>query len=176
MDQLLVKLHEWISQVMDLVGSFQLSNHSAPNTAMQRPEKKDFIKPHEWVTQEAVVFKHRAKVLGWNPEIKRWKEKGVGDMEILKHSQLGRVRVRLRQDQTPEMVCNHEIIKDVKVQSMSEEPNGALCWCGMNLTGRKRESIGVKFALAETRNAFKAAFEIAQKEISASSQNRQTIY
>ena len=49
--------------------------------------------------EEEVLFKHRAKVYRYDTDTKEWKERGVGDIKILKHPVRGSFRVLLRRDQ-----------------------------------------------------------------------------
>ena len=45
---------------------------------------------------EDVVFSHRAKLYRLDKSLKEWKEKGVGDLKILKNKELNTYRVLLR--------------------------------------------------------------------------------
>lgn len=38
---------------------------------------------------------------------KTWKERGVGDVKFLKHSEHGRIRVLMRQEKTMKVIVNH---------------------------------------------------------------------
>jgi hypothetical protein len=46
-----------------------------------------------------VIFKHRAKVYRYDGDAKQWKERGVGDVKILKHPERGTFRILLRREQ-----------------------------------------------------------------------------
>ncbi len=46
-----------------------------------------------------VIFKHRAKVYRYDGDAKQWKERGVGDVKILKHPGRGTFRILLRREQ-----------------------------------------------------------------------------
>ena len=116
--------------------------------------------------EEEEVFKHRAKVYRYDTETKQWKERGVGDMKILKHPKRGTFRVLLRRDQTLKVACNHMIntVMELKPMATSET---ALCWHAIDFADGegKTEQLAVKFKLAETKNDFKSAFESAQDEL-----------
>ena len=116
---------------------------------------------------EDEVFKHRAKVYRFDPETKQWKERGVGDIKILKHRQHMTYRVLLRRDQIHKIACNHLITEKMTLQPLSTSET-ALCWDAMDYAEEeaRMERLAVKFKLAETKNDFKEAFEAAQKDIS----------
>ncbi len=41
------------------------------------------------------------------PDIKEWKERGIGEAKLLKNRSTGKVRVLLRQEKTNKLVMNH---------------------------------------------------------------------
>ena len=116
--------------------------------------------------EEEEVFKHRAKVYRYDMETKQWKERGVGDMKILKHPQRLSYRVLLRRDQTLKVACNHMISEVMELKPMATSET-ALCWHAIDFAEgeAKTEQLAVKFKLPETKNDFKAAFEAAQDEL-----------
>jgi Ran-binding protein 1 len=57
--------------------------------------------------QEEQVFKMRAKLFKYVAESKEWKERGVGDVRLLKHRDTGKVRLVMRRDKTLKVCANH---------------------------------------------------------------------
>ena len=49
--------------------------------------------------EEDVLFSDRSFLYRYDQETKEWKEKGRGDMKILKHKTSGRVRLLMRREQ-----------------------------------------------------------------------------
>merc|ERR1712141_615473 len=76
---------------------------------------------------EEVLFKHRAKVYRYCGETKQWKERGVGDIKILKHPNRGTFRILLRRDQTLKIACNHYISEVMELKPMATSET-ALIW------------------------------------------------
>merc|ERR1712226_890274 len=115
---------------------------------------------------EEVAFKHRAKVYRYDTETKQWKERGVGDIKILKHPQKNTYRVLLRRDQTHKVARNHMINPGMELKPMSSSET-ALCWHAMDYADGEGtlEQLAVKFKLADTKNDFKAALEAAQETL-----------
>jgi len=70
-----------------------------------RLTEKVEIKTHE--EQEEQVFKMRAKLFRYHPESKEWKERGTGDVRLLKHVETGKVRLVMRRDKTLKVCANH---------------------------------------------------------------------
>ena len=116
--------------------------------------------------EEEEVFKYRGKVYRYDTETKQWKERGVGDMKILKHPNRGTFRVLLRRDQTLKVACNHMINEVMELKPMATSET-ALVWSAIDFADGegKTEQLAVKFKTAETKNDFKAAFEAAQEEL-----------
>ena len=57
--------------------------------------------------EETVVYSHRAKVYRYTGG--EWKERGVGDIKILKHRTSGKVRLLMRRDQVHKICLNHYV-------------------------------------------------------------------
>ena len=47
---------------------------------------------------ETAVFSQRAKLFRFDKATNQWKEKGIGDMKILKHTETGRLRILSKRD------------------------------------------------------------------------------
>lgn len=49
----------------------------------------------------------RAKLFRFEREAKEWKERGTGDIRLLKHKESGKIRVLMRRDKTLKVCANH---------------------------------------------------------------------
>lgn len=56
---------------------------------------------------EEQVFKMRAKLFKFDRESKEWKERGTGDVRLLKHKENGKTRLVMRRDKTLKVCANH---------------------------------------------------------------------
>lgn len=56
---------------------------------------------------EEQVFKMRAKLFKFDPESKEWKERGTGDVRLLKHKENLKTRLVMRRDKTLKVCANH---------------------------------------------------------------------
>lgn len=56
---------------------------------------------------EEQVFKMRAKLFRFDRESKEWKERGTGDVRLLKHKENHKTRLVMRRDKTLKVCANH---------------------------------------------------------------------
>ena len=112
---------------------------------------------------EEVLFKHRAKVYRYCGETKQWKERGVGDIKILKHKVSAVHRVLLRRDQVHKIAANHRITPEMELKPLASSET-AWCWYAMDFSeGHEAEgSLAVRFKTADTAQEFKKVFEECQ--------------
>lgn len=64
---------------------------------------------------EEQVFKMRAKLFKFDRESKEWKERGTGDVRLLKHKENGKTRLVMRRDKTLKVCANHYVVPDMKL-------------------------------------------------------------
>ena len=126
---------------------------------------------------EEVLFKHRAKVYRYCGETKQWKERGVGDIKILKHKASAVHRVLLRRDQVHKIAANHRITPEMELKPLASSET-AWCWYAMDFSeGHEAEGslehLAVRFKTADTAQEFKKVFEECQagKTATASTTN-----
>jgi Ran-binding protein 1 len=67
-------------------------------------EKID-TKTHEEAEEQA--FKMRAKLFKFDRDSREWKERGTGDVRLLKHKENGKTRLVMRRDKTLKVCANH---------------------------------------------------------------------
>ena len=57
--------------------------------------------------QEEQTFKMRAKLFKFDRDSREWKERGTGDIRLLKHKDNGKTRLVMRRDKTLKVCANH---------------------------------------------------------------------
>ena len=57
--------------------------------------------------QEEQVFKMRAKLFRFDRDSREWKERGTGDVRLLKHRENQKTRLVMRRDKTLKVCANH---------------------------------------------------------------------
>lgn len=56
---------------------------------------------------EEQVFKMRAKLFKFDRDSREWKERGTGDVRLLKHKENKKTRLVMRRDKTLKVCANH---------------------------------------------------------------------
>merc|ERR1711971_654575 len=116
---------------------------------------------------EEVLFKHRAKVYRYCGETKQWKERGVGDIKILKHTVSSVHRVLLRRDQVHKIAANHRITPEMELKPLASSET-AWCWYAMDFSEGHEvegslEHLAVRFKTADAAQEFKQVFKACQE-------------
>lgn len=115
---------------------------------------------------EDVLFKQRCKLYRFNNELKEWKEKGVGEMKILKHKLKDNTyRILMRREQVHKLCANHRISTTLKLENVSEKQ---ITWyvqdCSEDVP--HPEILLAKFRHEEEATKFKTEVEKIQKILS----------
>ena len=56
---------------------------------------------------EEVTFKMRAKLFKFDRDSREWKERGTGDVRLLRHKENHKTRLVMRRDKTLKVCANH---------------------------------------------------------------------
>jgi E3 SUMO-protein ligase RanBP2 len=126
---------------------------------------KPIVKLHEVEVKtgeedEAVLFKQRCKLFKFDSEKKEWKEKGVGEMKLLKHRQTQSIRVLMRRDQVLKLCANHKVSAEMKLTELAPKQ---LSWLAMDFSDSepRTEMLLAKFRSVEEAAEFRSEFEKA---------------
>ncbi|CAN6475654.1 unnamed protein product [Victoria cruziana] len=65
---------------------------------------------------EESLFDQKAKLYRFDKEGNQWKERGVGNVKLLKHKESGKVRLVMRQAKTLKICANHLIFASISIQ------------------------------------------------------------
>jgi len=130
---------------------------------VEQPQQEDVKKVIREEGEEE-LFRMRAKLYRWAKETNEWKERGLGDIKILKHEESGKVRILMRRDQTFKICCNHYL--DPRME-LSDHNGNEKAWLwtafndlsddGMDLTV-KEELFAIRFKTAERAQEFQERF------------------
>ncbi|KAJ2510205.1 Ran GTPase binding protein Sbp1 [Coemansia sp. RSA 2049] len=121
------------------------------------------VKTHE--EDEGPIFKMRAKLFRFDTEANEWKERGTGDVKLLKHKETDKVRLLMRRDKTLKVCANHYITTDM-VLSPNVGSDRSWVWnVAADLVDdeAERQLLAIRFANSENANKFKDAFEDARE-------------
>ena len=148
----------------DLDESVTEDDHDGPHfePIIPLPDKIDVKTGEE---DEEVMFSHRAKLYRFVTDDKQWKERGVGDIKLLRNRQSGKIRVLMRRDQVLKICANHQITTDMKLQPNAGSDRS---WVWSTLADFseqecKAEQLAVRFKSEDIAKQFKDKFEECQE-------------
>ena len=122
------------------------------------------VKTHE--EDEDVVFKIRAKLFRFDKESKEWKERGTGDVRLLKHKETHKVRLVMRRDKTLKVCANHFLNPDIRLQPNVGSDRSWVYNVAADMSDGEpnAETLAIRFANSENAQLFKKEFENAQND------------
>jgi len=115
---------------------------------------------------EEVVFKMRAKLFKFDRDSHEWKERGTGDVKLLKHKETNKTRLVMRRDKTHKVCANHYIVPDMKL-SPNVGSDRSWVWntsADVSEGEPEAQTLAIRFANSDNANLFKDAFLKAQKQ------------
>lgn len=115
---------------------------------------------------EEQLFKMRAKLFKFVRESSEWKERGTGDVRLLKHKENGKTRLVMRRDKTLKVCANHYIVPDMKLSPNVGSDRSWVWNAAADVSEGEPEAVtlAIRFANSENANLFKDAFLQAQKD------------
>lgn len=115
---------------------------------------------------EEQVFKMRAKLFKFVKESSEWKERGTGDVRLLKHRENGKTRLVMRRDKTLKVCANHYVVPEMKLSPNVGSDRSWVWNAAADVSEGEPEAVtlAIRFANSDNANAFKDAFIKAQKE------------
>ncbi|KAK2737566.1 hypothetical protein FQN57_007501 [Myotisia sp. PD_48] len=115
---------------------------------------------------EEQVFKMRAKLFRFDRDSKEWKERGTGDVKLLKHKENHKTRLVMRRDKTLKVCANHYIVPDMKL-SPNIGSDRSWVWnasADVSEGVPEAQTLAIRFSNTENATLFKEAFIQAQEQ------------
>lgn len=133
--------------------------HFEPVVKLEKVE----VKTNE--EDEEVLFKIRAKLFKYHADTNEWKERGLGDVKILKHKETGKTRLLMRRDKTLKVCANHVISPSYKLTpNIGSEKSWVYSVTADISEGEpEAQTLAIRFGSKENAEKFKEEFEKAQK-------------
>ncbi|XP_059732056.1 ran-specific GTPase-activating protein isoform X4 [Bos javanicus] len=118
---------------------------------------------------EEELFKMRAKLFRFASEndLPEWKERGTGDVKLLKHKEKGTIRLLMRRDKTLKICANHYITPMMELKPNAGSDRAWVWNTHADFADEcpKQELLAIRFLNAENAQKFKTKFEECRKEI-----------
>jgi Ran-binding protein 1 len=114
---------------------------------------------------EEQMFKMRAKLFKFFKDSSEWKERGTGDVRLLKHKENQKTRLVMRRDKTLKVCANHYIVPEMKLAPNVGSDRSWVWNVGADVSEGEPEAVtlAIRFANSENANLFKDEFLKAQK-------------
>ena len=119
---------------------------------------------------EIIIYTHRAKLYRYDKDTTQWKERGVGNLKLLKHKITGQIRVLMRRDQIWKVCANHFLTADMELKENAGSDRSWMWHTNADVSDGepKAEQLAVKFKNAEIAQEFKEKFDMCKEELKAS--------
>ncbi|CAK7275347.1 Ran GTPase binding protein Sbp1 [Sporothrix epigloea] len=168
----------------DVSGSNKAQREAAAAAAAAGGEEEDQVPESEDVHFEPVIrltekvetktneeaeeqtFKMRAKLFRFIRESSEWKERGTGDVRLLKHKENGKTRLVMRRDKTLKVCANHYVLPDMRLSPNVGSDRSWVWNTAADVSEGEAEAmtLAIRFANSDNANQFKDAFMKAQAE------------
>ncbi|KAL6244044.1 Ran GTPase binding protein Sbp1 [Rhinocladiella similis] len=115
---------------------------------------------------EEQTFKMRAKLFKFDRDSREWKERGTGDVRLLKHKENGKTRLVMRRDKTLKVCANHYVTPDMKL-SPNVGSDRSWVWnvaADVSEGEPEAQTLAIRFGNSDNANLFKEAFIKAQQD------------
>ena len=134
------------------------------------------VKVKSWDEDADTVFCQRTKLYRFDSDTGQWKERGVGELKIMKHRRTGRVKLIMRRDQVLKICCNHSLTSDMTVTQMATNEKACVWFTSADYTDQvvRPEKLSAKFKTVQIANEFKETFERCRADILASIEDNQS--
>ena len=121
--------------------------------------------------EETELIKLRARLYRYENDSgsSEWKERGTGNVKLLKHKTKPSVRLLMRRDHTFKLCANHYITSNMELKPHSNNEK-AFIWSTLADFADEissKELLCIRFGSVENANKFKQAFEQSKKIVSA---------
>eukprot|EP00249_Psilotum_nudum_P036006 c6151_g1_i1 orf=401-1060(-) len=119
---------------------------------------------------EEALLDMKAKLYRFDKEGKQWKERGVGQVRLLKHKETGKIRLLMRQNKTLKICANH-LVRPLTVLQEHAGSDKSWVWHATDFSDGevKEELFCIRLGSIENAQKFKAVFEEAQEDMAVKS-------
>ena len=116
---------------------------------------------------QEVLFCERCKLFRYDSDASQWKERGVGDIKMLRNPNSGRYRILMRREHVFKLCANHVISADMELKPF---PNSDRAWLWTTLADFSEEvtaaeTVAARFRTNELASRFKETFDKALQPI-----------
>lgn len=131
------------------------------------PEVANVVK--SWDDDADILFCQRCKLYRFDDQ-GQWKERGVGELKIMKHHVTRKVKLIMRRDQILKICCNHSLTPDMKVTPMETSDKACTWFTSADYSEEevRPEKLSAKFKSVQIVNEFMEIFDRCKAELVSS--------
>ena len=113
-----------------------------------------------------ILFNEKGKLFRYDGTVKQWKERGIGNMKIIRYSETGQTRLIMRRDQILKLCCNHYLTSEMKIETHMNNPKAYKWFTKADYSEEvdQPDQFVIRFKLVETAMKFKELFEKGVEE------------
>ncbi|EFN63981.1 E3 SUMO-protein ligase RanBP2 [Camponotus floridanus] len=113
---------------------------------------------------EEVLYSHRAKLFRFDTTVKEWKERGLGDIKLLRHKETGKLRLIMRRDHVLKLCLNHHLSGELEFTPKDEK---TWLWTTADYSDGEIEymQFACRFKTSEIATNFKKVIDDARKNV-----------
>lgn len=113
---------------------------------------------------EHVLFKIRAKLFRFSKDLNEWKERGTGDVRLLKHNNTHKIRLLMRREKTLKICLNHYVNPTVELNE-NVGSDRSWVWHGVDYADAVRDEalLAIRFRDSTNAASFKDAYDDARQ-------------
>jgi Ran-binding protein 1 len=144
------------------------------SSASANDEVPDINLTDEYKTNEEneeILHNVRAKLYRFHVATKEWRERGTGQVRLLKHKESGRIRFLMRRDKTFKICGNHYITPTMDLQVNKNNDKSWIWDCPADYsedpTKPSQDVYAIRFMTADETKAFKEVWASAQAQMKA---------
>lgn len=120
---------------------------------------------------EEVLYSHRAKLFRFDTASKEWKERGLGDIKLLRHKETDKLRLIMRREHVLKLCLNHHLSDELEFTRKDEK---TWLWATGDYSDGEIEymQFACRFKSSEIATDFKKAVDDARKNFISSSNEK----
>jgi len=136
-----------------------------PVIKLENVEVKTFEEEEDAIYQQrSKLFEYGEALLDKGTGKVSWKEKGTGEVKLLKHKESGKIRLLMRQEKTMKVIANHSVDHRI-ILTPHGGSDKSYVWAALDFSDYElvERTFAIRFGSPEIATNFKAAFTSAQE-------------
>lgn len=115
---------------------------------------------------EEVLYSHRAKLFRFDTTVKEWKERGLGDIKLLRHKETGKLRLIMRRDHVLKLCLNHHLSGELE---FTPKDDRTWLWTTADYSDGEIEymQFACRFKTSEIATNFKKVIDDSRKNVTS---------